>query len=189
MVDNKVCFCWFSFVRFLLTVHIWLGKHEGIFKPPCFYTPCCPPCDNAQYEAIRIPWEFSQSQPPSFVVYILVLVNSYWYSLLVAWTWSQVDQSRLHWAWWFRWLPRQRCRRRYWKEMQNESLYRVRECSVGRENHGWAASAHRLNSGKWKVILQAAIEKVDWSGDDGNMDHEEDHSGGAFGPRSLIEIW
>ena len=84
-------------------------------------------------------------------------------------------------------LPRQR--RRYRKEMQNESLYRVRECSVRRENRGWAASARRLDSGKWKVILQAAIEKVDWSGDDGNMDHEEDHSGGAFGPRSLIEIW
>ena len=49
-------------------------------------------------------------------------------------------------------------------------------------------SAHHLDGGKWTVILQAAIKKVDWS-DDGGMDHEEDHSGGAFGPHSLIEIW
>jgi len=59
----------------------------------------------------------------------------------------------------------------------------------GRQTRGWAASACRLDGGKWTVILQAAIEKMDWSGDDGDMDREEDRSGGAFGPRSWIEIW
>jgi hypothetical protein len=59
----------------------------------------------------------------------------------------------------------------------------------GRQIRGWAASACRLVGGKWTVILQAAIEKMDWSGDDGNMNHKEDPSSGAFGPRSWIETW
>ena len=59
----------------------------------------------------------------------------------------------------------------------------------GGKTCAWAASARRLNKSKWTAILQAAIEKMDWSGDDGDMDREEDQSGGAFDPRSLIEIW
>ena len=59
----------------------------------------------------------------------------------------------------------------------------------GGKTRGWAASARRLDGSKWTVILQAAMEKMDWSGDDGDMDCEEDQSGGAFDPRSLIEIW
>jgi len=59
----------------------------------------------------------------------------------------------------------------------------------GGKTRAWAASARRLDRSKWTAILQAAIEKMDWSGDDGDMDREEDQSGGAFDPRSLIEIW
>jgi hypothetical protein len=58
----------------------------------------------------------------------------------------------------------------------------------GGKTHRWAASTHRLDSGKWTIVLQGTIEKMDWSGDEGHMDCEEDHSGGAFGPRALIEI-
>ena len=39
----------------------------------------------------------------------------------------------------------------------------------GGKTHGWAASARCLDSGKWTVILQAATEKMDWSGDDGDV--------------------
>ena len=44
---------------------------------------------------------------------------------------------------------------------------------------------------RWQVDSYSlvAIEKVDWSGDEGNIDHEEDQSGGAFDPRASIEIW
>ena len=59
----------------------------------------------------------------------------------------------------------------------------------GGKTHAWAASARCLNKSKWTAILQATIEKMDWSGDDSDMDHEEDQSGGAFDPHSLIEIW
>ena len=59
----------------------------------------------------------------------------------------------------------------------------------GGKTRGWAASARRLDDDKWTIILQAAMEKFDWSGDEGDMDHEEDQSGGTFDPRSLIEIW
>jgi len=40
----------------------------------------------------------------------------------------------------------------------------------GGKTCGWAVSARRLDSGKWTVILQAAMEKMDWSGDDSDMD-------------------
>ena len=56
------------------------------------------------------------------------------------------------------------------------------------KTRGWATSACRLDSGKWTVILQATTEKMDWSGDDGDVDHEEENNAGAFDPRSLIEI-
>ena len=59
----------------------------------------------------------------------------------------------------------------------------------GGKTRGWAASAGRLDGDKWTAILQAAMEKMDWSGDDGDVDREEDHSGGTLDPRSLIEIW
>jgi len=41
---------------------------------------------------------------------------------------------------------------------------------------GGAASACRLDVARWMVILQAAIEKMDWSGDDGDMDCSSDIS-------------
>ena len=43
-----------------------------------------------------------------------------------------------------------------------------------------------LNETKWKVILNAAVEKVDWTADDGDI--EEGTSGGTIDPCSLIEI-
>ena len=57
----------------------------------------------------------------------------------------------------------------------------------GGKTHGWAVSARRLDSVKWTAILQTAIEKMDWSPDDGDVD--EDNSAGTFDPCSLIEIW
>ena len=57
----------------------------------------------------------------------------------------------------------------------------------GGKTRGWAASARRLDSAKWAVILQTAVEKIDWSPDDGDVD--DDNNAGAFDPRSLIEIW
>ena len=59
----------------------------------------------------------------------------------------------------------------------------------GGKTRAWAASARCLDGSKWTAILKATMEKMDWSGDDGEMDHEEDQSGGVFDPRSLIEIW
>ena len=59
----------------------------------------------------------------------------------------------------------------------------------GGKTHGWAVSARCLDGSKWTIILQAAMEKMVWFGDDGDMDREEDQSGGTFDPHSLIEIW
>ena len=58
----------------------------------------------------------------------------------------------------------------------------------GGKTCAWAVSACCLDCNKWTTILQAAMEKMDWSGDDGDMDCE-DQSGGTSDPRSLIEIW
>jgi len=56
----------------------------------------------------------------------------------------------------------------------------------GGKTCGWAASTSRLDDTKWKVILHTAVDKINWSADDG--DAEEGTSGGTFDPRSLIEI-
>lgn len=55
----------------------------------------------------------------------------------------------------------------------------------GGKTRGWAAAASRLDDEKWKVILHAAVDKVDWSVDDGD---EEGTGEGTSDPRSLIEI-
>ena len=52
---------------------------------------------------------------------------------------------------------------------------------------GSVCSSSRQLSVKWTVILQTAIEKMDLSSDDGDVD--EDNCPGTFDPRSLIEIW
>lgn len=52
---------------------------------------------------------------------------------------------------------------------------------------GSVCSSSRQLSVKWTVILQTAIEKMDLSSDDGDVD--EDNYPGTFDPRSLIEIW
>jgi hypothetical protein len=56
----------------------------------------------------------------------------------------------------------------------------------GGKSRGWAASASRLDASKWRVILHAAVDKVDWSAEDGDV--EEGTGAGEFDPRSLIEI-
>jgi len=60
------------------------------------------------------------------------------------------------------------------------------DAAWGGKTRGWAASANRLDAVKWKVILNAAVEKMDWSVDDGDV--EEGTGDGAFDPRSLIEL-
>jgi hypothetical protein len=59
----------------------------------------------------------------------------------------------------------------------------------GVKTRGWAAAATRLDDIKWRTILHAAVDKVDWSADDGLGDVEEGTGGGALDPRSMIEIW
>ena len=56
----------------------------------------------------------------------------------------------------------------------------------GAKTRGWASSTGRLDESKWEIILHAAIEKMDWSGADEDVD--EGANGGPFDPRSLIEI-
>ena len=51
----------------------------------------------------------------------------------------------------------------------------------GGKTCGWAASANCLDAVKWKVILNATIEKMDWSVDDNDGDE-------GFDPHSLIEL-
>lgn len=59
----------------------------------------------------------------------------------------------------------------------------------GEKTRGWAESAGRLDDTKWRLILHAAVDKVDWTADDGDI---EDGIGGLGGrgldPRSVIEI-
>ena len=58
----------------------------------------------------------------------------------------------------------------------------------GAKTHGQAASTTHLDDNKWKTILQAAVEKMDWTGvNEGDV--EEGANGGAFDPCALIEIW
>ncbi|KAF8800095.1 hypothetical protein BYT27DRAFT_7149065 [Phlegmacium glaucopus] len=57
----------------------------------------------------------------------------------------------------------------------------------GGKTRGWAASTARLDDTKWRVILHAAVDKMDWNADDGDVE-EGTGSGGTFDPRSLIEI-
>ncbi|KAF8802591.1 hypothetical protein BYT27DRAFT_7260895 [Phlegmacium glaucopus] len=56
----------------------------------------------------------------------------------------------------------------------------------GGKTCGWAASAGRLDDTKWGVILHAAVDKMDWTADEGDI--EEGTSGVTFDPHSLIEI-
>ena len=55
----------------------------------------------------------------------------------------------------------------------------------GGKTRGWAASVSRLDDIKWKAILNAAVDKVDWS-EEGDV--EEGIGEGDFDPRSLIEL-
>ena len=57
----------------------------------------------------------------------------------------------------------------------------------GAKTRGWAASTSRLDQIKWKAILTAAVEKINWSGAD-EGDTEDGANGGALDPRALIEI-
>ena len=57
----------------------------------------------------------------------------------------------------------------------------------GAKTRGWAASTCRLDESKWRIVIQAAVDKMDWSGaDEGDVD--EGANGGPFDPCSLIEI-
>ncbi|KAF8815867.1 hypothetical protein BYT27DRAFT_7286661 [Phlegmacium glaucopus] len=58
----------------------------------------------------------------------------------------------------------------------------------GGKTRGWAVSTAHLDDTKWRVILHAAVDKMDWNADDGDIE-EGTGSGGTFDPRSLIEIW
>ena len=57
----------------------------------------------------------------------------------------------------------------------------------GEKTRGWAECAGRLDDTKWRVILHAAVDKVDWMADDGDI---EDGIGGLGGRGlgSVIEI-
>jgi hypothetical protein len=57
----------------------------------------------------------------------------------------------------------------------------------GVKTRGWAAAATRLDDIKWRTVLHAAVDEVDWTADDGDV--EEGTGGGAWDPRSMIEIW
>jgi hypothetical protein len=57
----------------------------------------------------------------------------------------------------------------------------------GGKTRGWAASASRLDDIKWRAILHAAVDKVDWSVDEGDVE-EGTGEGSTSDPRSLIEI-
>ena len=57
----------------------------------------------------------------------------------------------------------------------------------GGKTRGWVGAASRLDDNQWRVILHAAVDKVDWSYNEG--DAEEGTSSGALDPRSLIKIW
>ena len=55
-----------------------------------------------------------------------------------------------------------------------------------KRTRGWALSTTRLDEKKWRAVLQAAVEKMDWSGvDDSDL---EGASGKSTDPRALIEI-
>ncbi|KAF8802193.1 hypothetical protein BYT27DRAFT_7113324, partial [Phlegmacium glaucopus] len=60
------------------------------------------------------------------------------------------------------------------------------DAAGGGKTRGWAAAANRLDDIKWRVILHTAVDKMDWSVDDGDV--EEGTSGGALDPCSLIKI-
>ncbi|KAF8806109.1 hypothetical protein BYT27DRAFT_7212388 [Phlegmacium glaucopus] len=61
------------------------------------------------------------------------------------------------------------------------------DAAWGGKTRGWAAAANRLDNIKWRVILHTAVDKMDWSVDDGEV--EEGTGGGALDPHSLIEIY
>jgi hypothetical protein len=56
----------------------------------------------------------------------------------------------------------------------------------GVKTRGWVAATKRLDKDKWKSILQAAVDRIDSAGDEGDL--EEGANGGAIDPRALIEI-
>ena len=61
--------------------------------------------------------------------------------------------------------------------------------SVGRENLRVGSVYSPSRRRQADSHSPVAIEKVDWSSDEGNMDHEGEQSGSAFDPRSSIGIW
>ncbi|KAF8808382.1 hypothetical protein BYT27DRAFT_7337767 [Phlegmacium glaucopus] len=56
----------------------------------------------------------------------------------------------------------------------------------GGKTCGWAAAAGRLDDTRWRIVLHTAVDKMEWSIDDADV--EEGNGGGAFDPCSLIEI-
>ena len=56
----------------------------------------------------------------------------------------------------------------------------------GAKTRGWVGAASRLDDNQWRVILRAAVNKVDWSTNEG--DGEEGDGAGRLDPCSLIEI-
>jgi hypothetical protein len=55
----------------------------------------------------------------------------------------------------------------------------------GGKTRGWAAAASRLDDIKWRLVLHAAVDKVDWAEEDGG---EGEGGEGEFDPRSLVEL-
>lgn len=57
----------------------------------------------------------------------------------------------------------------------------------GEKTRGWVGGIERLDENKWKIILRAAVEKMDLTGAD-EGDAVDGANGGTIDPRALIEI-
>ena len=55
----------------------------------------------------------------------------------------------------------------------------------GGKTRGWATAASRLDNIKWRLVLHATVDKVDWAVEDGDVDEGGE---GEFDPRSLVEL-
>ena len=55
----------------------------------------------------------------------------------------------------------------------------------GGKTRGWATAASHLDDNKWRLVLHAAVDKVDWAAEDGDV---EEGGEGEFDPRSLVEL-